>query len=176
MYKREVMKKKEFDFVPMKKLIIGDPDYLESIEKKENAALLKRLVCNVRPKKVNYGKLIIEETKTKYPELKSEISEIEITFLLGNTQEQIAVYESNRYYQHTVYKKLQLGCDCAEFIIETEHGYDEFHTGADGYYGDVMIFKQGFGLTGNISLDGSLFDFDDVIKTFKYLFNIKDEN
>lgn len=174
MYKREVMKKKEFDFAPMKKLIIGDPDYLESIEKKENVALLKRLVCKVRPKNVNYGKLIIEETKTKYPEF--EALEIEITFLLGNTQEQIGVYESNRYYSHTVYKKLQLACDCAEFIIETEHGYDEFRTGADGYYGDVMIFKQGFGLTGNISLDGSLFDFDDVIKTFKYLFNIKDEN
>ena len=64
----------------------------------------------------------------------------------------------------------ELGCDTACFGIETNKTYYEFRTGADGYYGNYMTYKNNELYHINLSLDADLFDFDEVVRIMKYLF------
>ena len=80
-----------------------------------------------------------------------------------------------------------LGCDTASFSITAGDKYEEFSTGADGYYGDVVEYKkkllleenskpQDFGFKISLGFDGDLFDSEEIVKTFAYLFDAKTDN
>lgn len=68
----------------------------------------------------------------------------------------------------SVLRESEIGCDTACFCIETDHGYDEFHTGADGAYGYYKYTESGYEI--ELSFDASLFTFDEIVHRITKLF------
>ena len=79
-------------------------------------------------------------------------------------------YLKDMHYPDAIKKDIDLGCDTARFTIETKYGYDEFHTGADGFYGHIYQYKQYYGMKLELSFDGDLFDFDEIKRRMLELF------
>lgn len=79
-------------------------------------------------------------------------------------------YLGEQYYNGTIVKNIDLGCDTAHFEIHTKYGSDEFHTGADGYYGHLYKYKQGFGMDLNLSFDAEMFDYEEIKQRMLKLF------
>ena len=48
------------------------------------------------------------------------------------------------------------------FSSRTKYGYDLFHTGADGFYGDLIVNKQYFGMILMLDFDADLFTYEEV--------------
>ena len=82
----------------------------------------------------------------------------------------LETYLSEKYYNGTIIKDIDLGCDTACFEICTKFGSDKFDTGADGYYGHLYKYKQHFGMELKLDFDGGLYDFEEVKQRMLELF------
>ena len=175
------MRKEKFAVERPTRLIIGDPMYFEAIgngmdkREKECTFIRKRMSkkvettivvreeedsCEVGGKKHNYTSIIVNIIGTP-------------DNLLQETKDRfIEIFTNNQYHPKLLKKDGQLGCDTASFVIETNLGIEEFHTGADGCYGHYLIYKDNLTYKIELSLNTNLFDFDQVVKTMKYLFQV----
>lgn len=98
-----------------------------------------------------------------------ESGEYEI-IIAGASRDAICdTYLAGREYQNTECSSTKLGCDTARFILNIGNKELTFHTGADGYYGTLIKYKNGFGFVLYIYLDDSIFTEDELIRDIKYL-------
>ena len=169
--------KREFFYVkPSKRLIIGDPMYLEAIADKADTGCEKKLVFDKKrlPKDMTC-KIVIEEKEEKYEDFSLKtiyvnIMAVKNTHNIENIIQMFYTFENNKWYPGLISKKGDLGCDTACFSIETDNGYLDFRTGADGYYGSYFIHKNTDAYCITLALDTDMFDFDEIVNDFKYLF------
>lgn len=174
------MKNVEFKINAPKKLIIGDPMYLEAIENGTDRGCMKKItfIRKRMPSDLDWTCLVnevedsfdFEGEKFTYTSIIVKLIGITETATTERKQQFIQAFKDNMYHPKLVKKKGELGCDTAQFIIETNKSYDEFHTGSDGYYGNYMTYKDNLVYRFELSFDGDLFGFDEVVKRMKALF------
>lgn len=183
---------KNFSCKGIKELIIGDPMYLDGLDTaspKDKEALLSLIFREKVPSSfkgkysVSKEHMVLEDG-FKYDEIsvvialardikigKEELVDVFLDNRLVKTNDCITVYHEERL----------LGCDTATFVIQTGHCFDEFKTGADGYYGDCLKEsaavkgerKKLYGYVIRISLDADLFNEEDVAASLDCVFGLK---
>ena len=151
----KIIKEEIIDVKGTTKLIVGDPMYLDRIADSIDDGAEKKLVFDGNISAAPLGKLRIRQLHIIEEGLEFDTIEVNV---------------ADKYYPDAVKKDMELGCDTARFTIETKFGYDEFHTGADGYYGHMSQYKQYYGMRLDLSFDADLFDFDDVKERMLALF------
>lgn len=164
----KIVKEEIIDIKGTTKLIVGDSMYLDRIANNTDDGAEKELVFNGNISAAPLGKLRIRQLHII--EEGFEFDTIEVNVFQADKLSLLNVYLSDMYYPDTVKRDVELGCDTASFVIETKFGYDEFHTGADGYYGHMSQYKQHYGMRLDLSFDTDLFDFDDVKERMLALF------
>ena len=164
----KIIKEDIIDVKGTTKLIVGDPMYLDRIADGTDDGAEKELVFDGNISAAPLGKLRIRQLHAIEEGL--EFDTIEVNVFQASKPSLFNVYLADKYYPDAVKKDVELGCDTARFTIETKFGYDEFHTGADGYYGHMSQYKQYYGMRLDLSFDADLFDFDDVKERMLALF------
>ena len=169
----KILKEDIFDVKGTTRLRIGDPYYFEEMKAGSTNNYLKEITFNGNISAAPLGKLRVQlvNYKDKY-----DFNGIEVMIIQGKTNQQLDTYISGRYYPEKVKKKYQLGCDTAQFEMVTKYGYDLFHIGADGFYGDLILNKQYYGMILMLSFDADLFDYQEIIDRMLRLFPIRKEN
>ena len=118
------------------------------------------------------GRLRIREQEHEYDFQGENLkwTEYEITVTQAMDETILDMYAKDRYYPNKLKKQYTLNCETAAFDMETKFGYDHFHTGADGYYADLLQMKQHYGMILSFSFDSDLFSFDELKDRFFALF------
>ena len=136
------------------KILIADPSYLD------DPKLLAKPHCVFNK---TFDKLTDSNNIAVFTAL--EITEDDLDFRCIT----VNIIVGDLYGQDgSVLRESEIGCDTACFCIETDHGYDEFHTGADGEYGYYKYTESGYEI--ELSFDASLFTFDEVVHRITKLF------
>lgn len=173
------MRKVEFKVAAPTKLIIGDPMYLDDIVNGTDKGCEKEITfIRKRLPKDTHVEIVIEEIQETYEDMtftsiRVKILGVSEKYSKADAMSIMAIFKADKYHPLLVSKQNELGCDTACFIIETNKGYEEFHTGADGYYGSYIVYKGTKAYSIELSLDSDFFDFDNVVSTMKYLFEVQ---
>lgn len=150
------------------KLTIGDPMYLDAIANNTCTGDEKHLVFDGNISAAPMGKMKLQKIHGK--ENGIEYDMINVTVFQAARPPIMNTYLKDMHYPDAIKKDIDLGCDTASFTIETKYGYDEFHTGADGFYGHIYQYKQYYGMKLELSFDEDLFDFDEIKRRMLALF------
>lgn len=166
----KVLKEKFFPIMGTTKLRIGDPMYFEQLkENPEKNKGCKKLIYDGNISAAPLGLMKVTQNEVTEDDLTWE--DIVVEVYTGSNIEQLKVYANEQYFgSDTLKKKIDLACDSASFEIETKYGYQHFHTGADGYYGNLLVFKQYYGMNLFLAFDADLFEFDDIVSSMLDLF------
>lgn len=154
---------KRMEINPPKRLIIGDPMYLER-------GIAEGLTCQW--KRLSYAsnvKAKIEVFEETFDNFKYSV--IRIFVLSEERLNDIHCSEKKSdgfvYYPKLVSGKvIELGCDTAAFIVETDKGHMKIHTGADGYYGIAIKYKDKLGIQVELGFDSDMADYKELVKLF----------
>lgn len=163
-----ILKEETFDVCGTTKLTVGDPMYLEAIADGTDKDCEKKLVFDGSISGAPLGKLRIREIHCIENGLEWDVVDVSV-FQAGQLF-MLETYLSEKYYNGTIIKDIDLGCDTACFEICTKFGSDKFDTGADGYYGHLYKYKQHFGMELKLDFDGGLYDFEEVEQRMLELF------
>ena len=114
-------------------VIFGDPMYFENFK----GAKLKKLVVNEKiPKRFDAARVVIEEFPDEYaPDEMAYWMTIYIA-----PRKTINTYVGGQMYSVQKCSNKDIGVDTASYIIEIDDQYDEFSTGADGYWGNYIEY------------------------------------
>lgn len=167
-----VLKEDVFDVKGTTKLRIGDPCYFEEMTAGSTNDYLKEITFNGNISAAPLGRLRVRLVNHKDT---FDFDSIEVMIAQGKVDKQLDTYMSDKYFPNKVKKKYQLGCDTAQFEMATKYGYDLFHTGADGFYGDLIVNKQYYGMILMLDFDTDLFDYQEIIDRMLRLFPIRKE-
>lgn len=163
-----ILKEETFDVCGTTKLTVGDPMYLEAIADGTDKDCEKKLVFDGSISGAPLGKLRIREIHCIENGLEWNV--VDVSVFQASQLFMLETYLSEKYYNGTIIKDIDLGCDTACFEICTKFGSDKFDTGADGYYGHLYKYKQHFGMELKLDFDGGLYDFEEVKQRMLELF------
>ena len=163
-----ILKEETFDVCGTTKLTVGDPMYLEAIADGTDKGCEKKLVFDGSISGAPLGKLRIREIHCIENGLEWNV--VDVSVFQASQLFMLETYLSEKYYNGTIIKDIDLGCDTACFEICTKFGSDKFDTGADGYYGHLYKYKQHFGMELKLDFDGGLYDFEEVKQRMLELF------
>lgn len=164
----KILKEEIIDVRGTTKLTVGDPMYLDAIADGTDRGCEKKLVFDGSISGAPLGKLRIRKIHCTENELEWDI--IDVSVFQAGQPIILETYLSDQYYNGTIVKNIDLGCDTACFEIHTKFGSDKFDTGADGYYGHFCKYKQYFGMELKLDFDGGLYDFEEVKQRMLSLF------
>lgn len=82
---------------------------------------------------------------------------------------------NNQYHQSLLSKNIALGCDTARFYINVDGRDEEIHTGADGYYGNVIIYKNKLAYCISVVPDSDFNNETEVEQLIRHLFHVESE-
>lgn len=176
----KIIKEEKFQIKPFRKIIIGDPMYLDSIENGTDSGCEKNLVAiyDKIPFSNRDAYVTIREIEDCYEFNGEKHQFYTIEVIIGSFKKGLEkIYDTHlnhKYYPNKVKKHNDLGCDTAHFIIETDTNYDEISTGADGYYGDFYHYKNNDAYIISLSIDEDMMSFDEAVSLFKLLFQVKE--
>lgn len=164
-----ILRTSEYKIKPFKHIRIGDPMYFDNIEAGIDVNRYKKFVCDVKTTCCKVGALRIKEVTNHYDF--GDFNQINVDVFLAFNDEQLKTYKDGYWFgEETLKHNYVLGCDTARYEIEVDGRYEEVHTGSDGYFGEVQVMKQYYGLMMSLSFDASLFSFEEVEKLMDYLF------
>ena len=165
--------KKDFRFEPFQHIVVGDPMYVENYPK--GSKDYKRLVADFKnPKKNCFGFLRISEKE--YDDEGIKWGGYEVDIVTVPFKEAAEVYLDGKRYTRASKEEVQLGCDTACFSIEVDEDWEEFHTGADGYYGSAFKYsvdKVPYGIHINLFVDKDMYDYDTIYRKLDTLFELR---
>lgn len=171
-----LIKEETFDVMGATKISVGDPAYFEEMEAGCTNLNLKKLTYNGPILGAPLSKMKIQLNRVEYESEwgNGDYENIDVFINQAATDKVLDLYMNNKYYPALVREEHDLGCDTARFILETKTpkgiNYDEFHTGADGYYGSFIKMKRGYGMMMTLSFDASLFTYDEIKRRMLRLF------
>ena len=163
-----ILKEKTYEVKGTTKLRIGDPMYFEDMSAGSTNKYLKEITFNGNISAAPLGRIKIQEVREV--DEKFTFTYILVSIVQGMNNQMLDVYINGKYYPSKVKKQYELGCDTAQFEMATKYGYDLFHTGADGFYGNLIVNKQHFGMILSLDFDTDLFTFDEIEKRMLKLF------
>lgn len=169
--KRYKEKEQTFAIKPFNHIRIGDPSYFEDMRGGDKNPALKELTCDIKLTRrypVSGLRMYHEIYET---EKGSKFGQIVVLFAETVDSRILDTYLSNKYLGDDTIKEVhQLGCDTASFEIEVDKRYDHFHTGADGYYGDITLYVEPYGISACLTFDADLFSYDEIKQRMNALF------
>lgn len=167
-----LIKKDVFDIKGTTKLQIGDPWYFEQMDRGSKNEFLKKLTFNGNISRAPVGKMQIALNKVEYESEygNGEFNSINVKVVQSSWPSELDLYMSGQYYKNQLKADYQLGCDTARFYMKTKFADDLFHTGGDGYYGDLYQMKQYHGMILNLNFDTDMFDYEEVVDRMLKLF------
>lgn len=181
-FKTSIVKEKDFTVRPFGFIIIGDPDYLEKINNQhKDAAVFKKLVyVNRTIRKAHHeAKVRLRVTKTSHGSHSFHNIELSVASVLNtDPKTRDLLFDTllnGRYHPDLLSKKKSLGCDTARFYINIDGNDEEIHTGADGYYGNVIVYKQKMAYNLSVVLDYDLYSEAEIEQLIRYLFHVESE-
>ena len=163
-----VLKEKTYEVKGTTRFKIGDPMYFEDMAAGSTNKYLKEITFDGNISAAPLGRMKIQEIRET--DGKFTFTYILVSIAQGINNQMLDVYINGRYYPTKVKKQYELGCDTAQFMMSTKYGYDLFHTGADGFYGNLIVNKQHFGMILSLDFDTDLFTFDEIEKRMLKLF------
>lgn len=171
-----ILKEKQIFVHGSKKIKIGDPSYFKALEAGSTNKNLLKLTFDGCISWAPIAKMKIQLQKVDYTSEYGDGSYKEILVTIGQSgfEKEVSTYLNGMYYPDLLAKKYQLGCDTAEFEFHTQYGSDLFHTGADGYYGDLFKFKRQHGMLLMLSFDADLFTFEEIEKRMLRLYPVNE--
>lgn len=131
----------------------------------------KNLVFDGNISAAPLGKLKMQQLHVKEGDI--EYDTIDVSVFQARSPKVLDLYLEEKHYPSQIKKEIELGCDTAEFYIETKFGSDTFHTGSDGYYGFMYQYKQYYGMKLYLSFDADLFEYDEVKERMLKLFPMR---
>ena len=164
----KILKEEIIDVRGTTKLTVGDPMYLDAIADGTDRGCEKKLVFDGSISGAPLGKLRIRKIHCIENGLEWDV--VDVSVFQASQPFMFNVYLDEKYYNGTIIKDIDLGCDTACFEIRTKFGLDKFDTGADGYYGHFYKYKQHFGMELKLDFDGGLYDFEEVKQRMLSLF------
>lgn len=164
-----ILRTSEYKIQPFKNIRIGDPMYFDRIEAGDDIKRYKDLVCDIKTTCCKVGMIRIEEYTSHYDF--GDFNHIRVDVFLAYNDDQLDVYKDGCWFgEETVKHLYELGCDTASYEIEVDGRYEKVHTGSDGYYGELQLMKQYYGLMLSLSFDADLFPFEKIESLMDYLF------
>lgn len=176
----QTIREEKFKIKASKKIIIGDPMYLEDIKAGKDTGCEKELVLIKKnfPKQMEW-ECYVREIKNSFDYAGKQVEYFTINILLVGVKAELSdsskhiikdMFEKGMYYPHLLKKNGELGCDTARFVIETDNNFCEIHTGADGGYGGYLLYKNDDACRIELNVDADVLSFEDAVTTFKSLF------
>lgn len=155
-------------WIPIKgttKLRIGDPSYFEEIEAGSTNKNLKNITFdgNIVAAPLGAMRIYVDSDAAGF-------SEIGVTVIQAADIKTLKMYAEGQHYPDKLKKVHKLGCDTADFKVETKFNYDDFHTGADGQYGVINHYKMYYGMILDLWFDTDLFNSEEIEKRMLRLF------
>lgn len=155
---------KRMEINPPKRLIIGDPMYLGRGIAEELTCHWKRLSLQ---NDVKAEIRVFEETFGTFKMNVVRLYVLPEQFLDIINSDEEKNDEGFVYFPKLVSGKvIELGCDTAEFIVANEKGHMKIHTGADGYYGMAIKYKNKLGVQVELSFDSDMADYEELLNLF----------
>ena len=172
----KVLFKKRFRFKPFKRIIIGDPSYIDEYEK--GTPDYNRLVAdfsNSPKNKLGYIQVSCVEYSTGEASKNKYTSRYFVVDVATAPTEDIAnVYLDGKFYSLSNKSvDVELGCDTARFDVETDFGFDTYSTGADGYYGQASVYNlknKPFGTHIELTVSCDMYDYDSFVEKLYSIF------
>ncbi|MSS38325.1 hypothetical protein [Clostridium porci] len=179
--KTETVKQRAYDIKPFKRILIGDPSYLEKIQA-GTAADAKRLKKFVLDKKITRSRSKVAKIEVKLVHSNMEILDwdtweigIAVVEKTDDDEWHTVIMETlfdNKYHPELIDQIIELGCDTANFYVSVDGKSDEICPGADGTYGTAILYKHDLATFVSLSLSTSLFDEKDIEKMIEYFFEV----
>lgn len=130
--KIKVLRKEIFKIKCPQRITIGDPYYFET----EPPARLKELVADYKPPRFYEGKIILTESEMLNLS-EGKFNSIEIYMAPKETME---TYSRGYMYEGQEVVQKPIGVDTAKYFMEIDGRRESFHTGSDGYWGDIYEY------------------------------------
>lgn len=132
--KINILRKEVFKIKCPKRITIGDPYYFETV----SPAKLKELVADYKPPHFYEGKIILTESEMLGLS-EGKFNSVEIYMAPKETME---TYIRGYMYEGQEVVQKPIGVDTAKYFMEIDGRRESFHTGADGYWGDVYEYRH----------------------------------
>lgn len=167
------MKKLDYKAQMPKKIVFGDPMYMEEYKGKELAKLIVNLNTNKAklPKNSICAIRVIEKKDSfKYEGEDIPYTEVIMRIVLSpnNTA---TTYINEMRYSSQKYSEKEIGVDSASYYISVDNKDDVIHTGGDGYWGAEGIYYRM--IQGKKVIDGIVIDItlpsENIEEAEKYL-------
>ncbi len=130
----KLLRKEMFAVKCPRKVLIGDPYYVESLPPGQ---LRKQMARYDLPNFYQARLHMSEHELIEIPECKFSIMELYMA-----PPQIIEVYaEGNMYESQTMVQK-PIGVDTAQYFMDMDGKRETFHTGADGYWGDAYEYRH----------------------------------
>lgn len=166
-----ILRSETYKIKSFREILVADPWYLE----KEYDKHRDDLVFNEKPRCCKIGCVQIQEVQDEiHPEFGNFVN---VSIILSATEKQQEVYLQDKFYTNTIKHQVELGCDTAQFVMELhdkkgECRSCEIDTGADGFYGRAVQYKEGYGMRIDLWLDADVTSFEEIRQEMEYLFQI----
>ena len=117
-----------------KRIVAGDPYYFETVPPER----LKKLVADYTLPKSYEARLVLSQYKMHDFGV-YQTNAVQIYLAQGKD---VDVYAAEKMYADQHIDRRKIGVDTARYIIGIDGRLEEFHTGADGYWGDVCEYSH----------------------------------
>lgn len=176
MSKIRILKETIHRIMPFSHLKIGDPMYFDEIDNGSDNVRLQELTCNLEIPDCKCGatkieKIMYEDQNTEQSGLQS-YTIIKVSVYLANSNKQLDTYLADKWFgEKSVKQRKQLGCDTAKYLLEVDERSCVIDSTADGYYGELLELKCGYGMMLYLWFDNDITCYEEVCSLMEYLFN-----
>lgn len=115
-----------------KRIVAGDPYYLETVPPER----LKKLVVDYTLPKSYEARIVLSQYEMHDFGV-YQTNAVQIYLAPGKD---VDVYAAEKMYADQCIDQKEIGVDTARYIIGIDGRWEEFHTGADGYWGDACEY------------------------------------
>ena len=166
----KIKRQENFIIKPFREILVTDPMYLQG----EN----EDLAFQEKPRCCNTGCIIVKEIEDYDKDDDFSYGYYRFSILFAKDEKQLDVYKEDKYYKNTIKRQEELGCDTACFMIgvwdkKGQYHEMEFDTGADGFYGTAIKYKEYYGMRIDIDIDKDMTTYDELVDKLSYLFGFK---
>lgn len=172
--KSKLLEQKTYETKTPKTIIFGDPMYFEDYE--DEPKRLKSLITDLKLTKAQLAEFVCRVVlmNERFTEEGFEFDSISLNIYLAPA-EHIKTYMGGQYYTVQKETNKEIGVDSASYLLQIDDKYDEFRTGADGYWGNQTTYSRtingkkridAYVINVNLPEDESMKSAEDYVKYF----------
>lgn len=139
--KSTLLEQKVYEVKTPKTIIFGDPMYFEDFE--DDPKRLKSLIAELKLTKNQIAQFVsrVVIKNERFEDEGFEFDSISMNIYIAPS-EHIGTYMNDQYYKVQKETTKDIGVDSACYLLQVDDNYDEFRTGADGYWGCHTTYSR----------------------------------